>query len=126
MWNQSAFNQKTYENDELERFSAGFPPNGTADWGWVQHMLASMNDNGKAAIVLDTGAVSRGSGNQSTNREKEIRKWFVDNDFIEGVFYLPENLFYNTSAPGIVLFLNRKNLPIKKIKYYLSMLQKNL
>lgn len=108
MWNQSNFNQKVYENDELERFPAGFPPNGTADWGWVQHMLASMNDTGKAAIVLDTGAVSRGSGNQSTNREKEIRKWFVDNDLIEGVLYLPENLFYNTSAPGIVLFLNKK------------------
>ena len=119
MWNQDIFNQKTYENDELERFSAGFPPNGTADWGWVQHMLSSMNDNGKAAIVLDTGAVSRGSGNQSTNREKEIRKWFVDNDFIEGVLYLPENLFYNTSAPGIVLFLNKKKAANKKEKILL-------
>lgn len=113
MWNQSLFNQKTYENDELERFPAGYPPNGTADWGWVQHMLASLNDTGRAAIVLDTGAISRGSGNQSTNKEKEIRKWFVENDFIEGVLYLPENLFYNTSAPGIVLFLNR-NKPTGK------------
>ena len=119
MWNQSTFTQKTYENDELDRFNAGIPPNGTADWGWVQHMLASMNDNGKAAIVLDTGAVSRGSGNQSTNREKEIRKWFVDNDFIEGVLYLPENLFYNTSAPGIVLFLNKKKAANKKDKILL-------
>jgi type I restriction enzyme M protein len=123
MWNQSAFNQKTYENDELERFSAGLPPNGTADWGWVQHMLASMNEpangGGKAAIVLDTGAVARGSGNQSTNREKEIRKWFVDNDLIEGVLYLPENLFYNTSAPGIVLFLNNNKPTGKKNKILL-------
>src|SRR5690606_11947807 len=35
------------------------------------------------------------------------RKWFVDNDLIEGVIYLPENLFYNTSAPGIIIFLNK-------------------
>lgn len=119
MWNQSNFNQKIYENDELERFSAGYPPNGTADWGWVQHMLSSMNDNGKAAIVLDTGAVSRGSGNQSTNREKEIRKWFVENDFIEGVLYLPENLFYNTSAPGIILFLNNNKPSGRKNKILL-------
>ncbi|OGU80421.1 MAG: DNA methyltransferase [Ignavibacteria bacterium RIFOXYA2_FULL_35_9] len=123
MWNQSLFNQKTYENDELERFPAGYPPNGTADWGWVQHILASLNDSarggGRAAIVLDTGAVSRGSGNQSTNKEKEIRKWFVENDFIEGVLYLPENLFYNTSAPGIVLFLNRNKPSGKKDKILL-------
>ena len=108
MWNQSAFNQSTYENDEFDRFTAGYPPNGNADWGWAQHILASMNEKGRAGIVLDTGAVSRGSGNQMTNKEKEIRKWFVEQDLIEGVLYLPENLFYNTSAPGIVLFLNKK------------------
>lgn len=119
MWNQSNFNQSTYENDELDRFAGGFPPNGTADWGWAQHILASLSDKGKAGIVLDTGAVSRGSGNQSTNREKEIRKWFVDNDYIEGVLYLPENLFYNTSAPGIVLFLNKKKANDKKNKIIL-------
>ena len=61
------------------------------------------------AVVLDTGAVSRGSGNQGSNREKDIRKKFVDNDWIEAVLLLPENLFYNTTAPGIVLFLNKNN-----------------
>lgn len=119
MWNQDNFNQSTYENDELERFAGGFPPNGTADWGWAQHILASLNDKGRAGIVLDTGAVSRGSGNQMTNREKEIRKWFVEQDLIEGVLYLPENLFYNTSAPGIVLFLNKKKDKAKKNKILL-------
>ncbi len=37
-----------------------------------------------------------------------MRKWFVENDIIESVLYLPENLFYNTTAPGIVLFLNKE------------------
>jgi type I restriction enzyme M protein len=119
MWNQDNFNQSIYENDELERFSGGFPPNGTADWGWAQHILVSLSEKGRAGIVLDTGAVSRGSGNQSTNREKEIRKWFVEQDFIEGVLYLPENLFYNTSAPGIVLFLNKKKDSGRKNKIIL-------
>jgi len=36
-----------------------------------------------------------------------VRQWFVDNDLIEGVIYLPENLFYNTTAPGIILVLNK-------------------
>ena len=76
-------------------------------------MLASLNANGRAAIVLDTGAVSRGSGSKQTSRERDIRKGFVENDLIEGVILLPENLFYNTSAPGIILLLNR-NKPIER------------
>jgi type I restriction enzyme R subunit len=66
----------------------------------VQHILASLNNTGRAAIVLDTGAASRGSGNANKNKEKSVRQWFVEHDVIEGVIYLPENLFYNTSAPG--------------------------
>lgn len=119
MWNQKTFVDKDYENDELDRFNAGIPPTSSADWGWVQHCLASLKNNGRAAIVLDTGAVSRGSGNASSNKEKEIRKWFVENDFIDGVLYLPENLFYNTTAPGIVLFLNRNKPRNKKDKIFL-------
>ena len=70
-------------------------------------MLASLNRNGRAVIVLDTGAVSRGSGDKGSNRERDIRKQFVDRDLIEGVILLPENLFYNTAAPGLLLCLNR-------------------
>src|SRR5215831_18894893 len=77
------------------------------DWGWVQMILASLKPQGRAAVVLDTGAASRGSGTANKNKEKEVRRWFVEQDLIEGVIYLPENLFYNTSAPGILLFLNR-------------------
>mgnify|MGYP001949383695 FL=1 len=60
------------------------------------------------AVVLDTGAVSRGSGNQGASRERDIRKAFVERDLIEAVILLPENLFYNTSAPGIILVVNRQ------------------
>ncbi len=70
-------------------------------------MLASLNEHGRAAIVLDTGAVSRGSGSKGTNRERDIRRALVEADVIEGVVLLPENLFYNTTAPGILLLLNR-------------------
>ncbi|MDZ7751857.1 MAG: class I SAM-dependent DNA methyltransferase [Gammaproteobacteria bacterium] len=109
MWNQNWFSEADYDADELGRFpaGAGFPGKSSADWGWVQHMHASLNGAGRAAVVLDTGAASRGSGNTGTNKEKTVRQWFVDHDLIESVLYLPENLFYNTSAPGIVLFLNR-------------------
>ena len=101
MWNQDNYDETFYENDPWKRFGLGSPPRGSADWGWAQHILASLNKDGRAAIVLDTGAASRGSGNANKNKEKEVRKHFVEQDLVEGVVYLPENLFYNTSAPGI-------------------------
>jgi len=110
MWNQDNYDDAFYENDSFNRFNFGTPPRSSADWGWVQHMFASLKDGGRAAVVLDTGAVSRGSGSRSSNREKAIRQAFVEADAIEGVVLLPENLFYNTTAPGIILLL-RKGKP---------------
>ena len=107
MWNQKEYDDTFYANDNWNRFTYGVAPSSSADWAWVQHIHASLKETGRAAIVLDTGAVSRGSGSKQTNRERAIRKAFVENDLIEGVILLPENLFYNTSAPGIILLLNR-------------------
>jgi type I restriction enzyme M protein len=106
MWNQD-FPESTYENDTYGRFGYGYPNASSADWGWIQHMFTSLKDNGKMAVVLDTGAVSRGSGNEGTSRERDIRKKFVENDFVEAVILLPENLFYNTTAPGIITIINK-------------------
>jgi type I restriction enzyme M protein len=121
MWNQDWFTEADYDNDELDRFpsGAGVPGKSSADWGWVQHIHASMNENGRAAIILDTGAAARGSGNAGTNKEKSVRQWFVDHDLVESVLYLPENLFYNTTAPGIVLFLNKAKSKERKGKVFL-------
>lgn len=119
MWNQDNYDEAFYEADKWERFKAGTPPRSSADWGWAQHILASLDDNGRAAIVLDTGAVSRGSGSKSSNKEKIIRKEFVDRDWIEGVILLPENLFYNTTAPGIILLLNRNKSDTRKGQFML-------
>jgi len=69
--------------------------------------------------VLDTGAASRGSGNANTNKEKDVRRWFVEQDVIEGVIYLPENLFYNTTAPGIIIVLNKAKPKERQGKLFL-------
>jgi type I restriction enzyme M protein len=107
MWNDDNYGESLYENDQWKRFERGAAPSSSADWGWLQHIAASMNDSGRAAVVLDTGAVSRGSGSKSSNKEKTIRQAFVEADLIEAIVLLPENLFYNTTAPGIVVVLNR-------------------
>jgi type I restriction enzyme M protein len=108
MWNQP-FDEPVYENDPFSRFEEqGGITTSKADWAWLQHTLASLKPTGRAAVVLDTGAVTRGSGNKTEDREKKIRKWFAEQDAIEGVILLPDNLFYNTTAPGIVIVLNRQ------------------
>lgn len=110
MWNQS-FDTAIYENDPFNRFeTAGGITTGKADWAWLQHTAACLKDSGRAAVVLDTGAVTRGSGSKNEDKERNIRRWFVEQDWIDGVILLPDNLFYNTTAAGIVAVL-RKSKP---------------
>lgn len=110
MWNQP-FETDTYEDDPFNRFEEqGGITTSKADWAWLQHTLATMKDTGRAAVVLDTGAVTRGSGGKNEDKERNIRKWFVERDYIDGVILLPDNLFYNTTASGIIVVL-RKNKP---------------
>ena len=108
MWNQP-FDEKTFENDPFDRFdSHGGMAGGKGDWAWLQHTLSILKDNGRAAVVLDTGAVTRGSGSKNEDKERNIRKWFVEQDLIDGVILLPDNLFYNTNAAGIIIVLRKQ------------------
>ena len=119
MWNQN-FNPNIFENDPFDRFrSAGGVTTGRGDWAWLQHTLACLNERGRAAVVLDTGAVTRGSGSRNEDRERNIRKWFVDRDLIDGVILLPDDLFYNTNAAGIIVVLSKRKPASRKDKIVL-------
>jgi len=119
MWNQP-FDIDIFDNDPFDRFSAaGGPTTGKGDWAWLQHCYACLNDRGRAAVVLDTGAVTRGSGSKNEDKERNIRKWFVDHDLIDGVILLPDNLFYNTSAAGLIVVLNKRKPTARKDKLVL-------
>ena len=63
--------------------------------------------------------MTRGSGSKNEDKERNIRKWFVDHDLIEGVILLPDNLFYNTTAAGIIVVLNKRKPESKKGKIIL-------
>lgn len=114
MWNQP-FAPDLFKNDPFERFqAAGGITSGKGDWAWLQHTLACLANDGRAAVVLDTGAVTRGSGSKNEDKERNVRKWFVDNDLIDGVILLPENLFYNTTAAGVIVVLNKRKSAARK------------
>ena len=119
MWNQP-FAADLFANDPFDRFrTAGGITSGKGDWAWLQHTLACLDDHGRAAVVLDTGAVTRGSGSKNEDKERNIRKWFVDQDLIDGVILLPENLFYNTTAAGVIVVLNKRKPAARKEKIVL-------
>ncbi|MDI6890369.1 MAG: class I SAM-dependent DNA methyltransferase [Thermodesulfovibrionales bacterium] len=109
-WNQDGYDEEVLKKGEFwrERFSQGFTPRQSADWAWIQHMLASAsNEKGRVGIVIDNGCLFRGG------KEKAVRTGIVNDDLIEAVVLLPEKLFYNTGAPGAIIILN-KNKPKKR------------
>jgi type I restriction enzyme M protein len=119
MWNQP-FNPDIFGDDPFDRFrTQGGATTGKGDWAWLQHTMACLGDRGRAAVVLDTGAVTRGSGSKNEDKERNIRKWFVDRDLIDGVILLPDNLFYNTSAAGVIVVLSNRKPTARKDKIVL-------
>jgi len=89
-----------------ERFKYGFTPeNGKkADLMFLQHMIASLRDDGVMATVMPHGVLFRGG------QEKVIREGIVRDDLIEAIIGLPPKLFYNTGIPACIIVIN-KNKP---------------
>jgi len=100
-WNQDGYGEERLKKSDLrERFSFGFATQSSADWAWVQHMLASAKQNGRVGLVVDNGCLFRGGA------EKTVRSKVIDKDLVECVILLPEKLFYNTGAPGAIIIFN--------------------
>lgn len=87
-----------------QRFRYGFAPETgkKADLMFVQHMIASLKDNGMMATVMPHGVLFRGGA------EKVIREEMVKDDIIEAIIGLPQHLFYGTGIPACVLVVNKK------------------
>lgn len=93
------------------RFFAGVPkiPNAKKEsmaiyLCFIQHILYSLKDGGKAAIVVPTGFLTAQSG-----IEKKIREHIVDNHWLRGVVSMPSNIFANTGTNVSVLFIDKTN-----------------
>lgn len=99
------------ERDGIRRFFAGIPkiPNAKKDsmsiyLCFIQHILWSLKDNGKAAIVVPTGFITAQSG-----IEKKIRETIVEKKWLKGVISMPSNIFANTGTNVSVLFIDKAN-----------------
>jgi len=112
-WNQDGYDENSLSRDNIKQIynsivEAGYTPKTTADWAWVQLMLFYAKR--KVGIILDQGALFRGG------KEENIRKGIVKSDLLEAVVLLPEKLFYNTPAAGIILIFNKEKPPERKGK----------
>ncbi|MBN8283858.1 MAG: type I restriction-modification system subunit M [Zoogloea sp.] len=99
------FNMKEWWNVKLEndpRWIAGTPPQGNANFAWLQHMLYHLAPAGSMALLLANGSMS-----SNTNNEGEIRKQLVERDFVECMVALPGQLFTNTQIPACIWFLTK-------------------
>lgn len=84
------------------RWKYGTPPEGNANYAWLQHMVYHLAPNGVAGIVLANGSLS-----SNTSNEGEIRKNLINSDLVDCIVSLPGNLFYSTSIPVCLWILNR-------------------
>ena len=95
------------DNDPYGRYPYGTPPKNAGDLAFIQHMIASLNAEGKMGVVVPHGVLFRGSS------EKKIRKGILEDDLLEAVIGLPSALFYGTGIPAVLLIIN-KNKPAER------------
>ena len=95
--------------DPYERFIYGIPPKGTGDFAFIEHMIASVKEEGLICTVTPNGVLFRGG------IEGEIRKALVDGDLVETVISLPPSLYAGTGIPvSVVIFSKNKNSKRKR------------
>ncbi|AMJ97356.1 restriction endonuclease subunit S [Alteromonas macleodii] len=103
---------QNYSRDGMthqSRFHTWLPEGGKkADFMFVQHMLASLKQDGKMAVVMPHGVLFRGG------EEKTCRQKFIEEGILEAVIGLPQGLFYGTGIPACVLVFNKANAANRK------------
>ena len=112
--------------DPYNRLVYGIPPYSNGDFAFLQHIIASLDDNGKAGVVCPQGVLFRGQPEKTEEEDGQNRKadveYLIRRGFLQGIDFkenvniidaivvLPSNLFYGTTIPGAIIFFD-KNKP---------------
>ncbi len=92
---------KEAEHDPFNRFWRGIPPKTKGDYGFITHMVESLNEHGRMVVVVPHGVLFRGS------REAKIREQFIKENLLDAVIGLPEQLFFGTGIPAALLVFKK-------------------
>jgi type I restriction enzyme M protein len=119
---QLEYPDKDEFSDPFERFIYGVPPFSNGDFVFLQHIVGSLNETGRAGVVCPQGVLFRGQPekteeedgqNRKADDEYLIRRGFLTGigedtrNLIEAIVVLPDNLFYGTTIPGAIVFFNK-------------------
>jgi type I restriction enzyme M protein len=99
------FNISDWWNAKLAddpRWKYGTPPQGNANFAWVQHFVYHLSPRGTAGFVLANGSLS-----SKTGGEGEIRERLVQADLVDCIVAMPTNLFFNTTIPVSLWFVSK-------------------
>ena len=96
-----------------DRFSGPgvLAPNSTADLAFTLHILRSLSEGGTAAIVEFPGVLYRGG------KERTIRQWLVENNFVDTIIQLPSNLFFGVGIATCIIVLRKGARPDNKVLF---------
>ena len=98
------FNLKNWGGKKLQedaRWKYGVPPEGNANYAWIEHIISKLAPDGKAGFVLANCALST-----SKNEELAIRKAILEDDKIDAIVALPSQMFYSTGIPVSLWFID--------------------
>ena len=101
---------QNYSRDGMnskERFNFWMPLKGKADFMFVQHMVASVNNAGRMAVVMPHGVLFR------SGEERSFRQWLIEKGYLEAVISLPISLFYGTGIPASIIVINKNEAHIR-------------
>lgn len=100
------------------RFGAGLPRKSDGQFLFIQHMISKMKTNDKSKIAVITNGSPLFTGDAGSG-ESEIRKWIIENDYLEALIALPTDLFFNTSIGTYIWVLTNRKSEVRKGKVQL-------
>ena len=87
--------------DRYNRFHRGIPPKSKGDYAFITHMIETLNEHGRAGVVLPHGVLFRGSS------EGKIREQLIKENLLKAVIGLPANLFFGTGIPAAIMIFDK-------------------
>lgn len=98
-------------NDDRYSGPGVLAPDSTADLAFTLHMLRSLSESGTAAIVEFPGVLYRGG------KERAIRHWLIENNYVDTIIQLPSNLFFGVGIATCIIVLRKGTRPDNKVLF---------
>lgn len=110
------FNGTQDESDKYGRWTVdnGIPPASCEDYAFLLHVIKSIDNEGKGAIILPHGVLFRG------NAEGRIRESIIKQKYIKGIIGLPANLFYGTGIPACIIVIDKHNRHTRESIFFID------